>query len=131
MILKADKQGIAQLTTTRLQAVSLFHFMHVMCFEVLIALQYPFIKLMHIRKLAQTLLLVELCDAAQVYLLLDEFIMGGELQETSKKVSILCSALLMSACAASGGWPRSVVSLFLGDDTDFAVFLGYRSCWRG
>ena len=28
----------------------------------------------------------------QVYLLLDEFIMGGELQETSKKVCICCSA---------------------------------------
>lgn len=26
----------------------------------------------------------------QVYLLLDEFIMGGELQETSKKVSVRC-----------------------------------------
>jgi len=26
----------------------------------------------------------------QVYLLLDEFIMGGELQETSKKASLIC-----------------------------------------
>jgi len=26
----------------------------------------------------------------QVYLLLDEFIMGGELQETSKKASLVC-----------------------------------------
>ena len=28
--------------------------------------------------------------ALQVYLILDEFIMGGEIQETSKKVPALC-----------------------------------------
>ena len=28
----------------------------------------------------------------QVYLILDEFIMGGEIQETSKKVPALCTS---------------------------------------
>lgn len=46
----------------------------------------------------------------QVYLLLDEFIMGGELQETSKKVDILCTYTMrlvdvaQLVWAASHGW---------------------------
>lgn len=38
----------------------------------------------------------------QVYLLLDEFIMGGELQETSKKVmhSLLSQCVLQLLCAS-------------------------------
>lgn len=36
----------------------------------------------------------------QVYLILDEFIMGGEIQETSKKVGSLSSTLLVHCSTA-------------------------------
>ncbi|CAK9148282.1 unnamed protein product [Ilex paraguariensis] len=52
----------------------------------------------------------------KVYLILDEFILAGELQETSKKVWIVSEFLLFSACVWNQKFQNSFSSLIAGNN---------------